>query len=87
MRTSELADRAGVNAETLRYYERRGLLERPPRMPGGYRDYPADAVGLLRFINRAQQLGFALDEVDELLHLPAVGGPRRPPGRRRVDPE
>jgi Hg(II)-responsive transcriptional regulator len=74
MRTSELADRAGVNAETLRYYERRGLLERPPRTPGGYRDYPVGAVGLLRFIKRAQQLGFPLDEVDELLHLDA-GGP------------
>jgi Hg(II)-responsive transcriptional regulator len=74
MRTRELADRAGVNSETLRYYERRGLLAQPPRTPGGYRDYPASTVGLLVFIKRAQELGFTLDQVDELLHLDA-GGP------------
>jgi MerR family transcriptional regulator, mercuric resistance operon regulatory protein len=74
MRTSELAGRVGVNPETLRYYERRGLLDEPPRGPGGYRDYPAVAVELLRFIKRAQQLGFTLDEVEELLTLDH-GGP------------
>jgi MerR family mercuric resistance operon transcriptional regulator len=74
MRTGELAGRAGVNVETLRYYERRGLVEQPPRTPGGYRNYPAAAVEMLRFIKRAQQLGFTLDEVAELLHLDA-GGP------------
>jgi len=74
MRTRELADRAGVNSETLRYYERRGLLAEPPRTPGGYRDYPASTVELLLFIKRAQELGFTLDEVDGLLHLDA-GGP------------
>lgn len=74
MRTSELAGQAGVNPETLRYYERRGLLGTPPRTAGGYRDYPDDAVRLLGFIKRAQQLGFTLDDVDELLHLDR-GGP------------
>lgn len=74
MRSSELAQRASVNTETLRYYERRGLLQPPPRTPGGYRDYPPAAVELLRFIKRAQELGFTLDEVEELLHLNA-GGP------------
>lgn len=74
MRTSELAGQAGVNAETLRYYERRGLLTEPPRTPRGYRDYPDATVELLRFIKRAQELGFTLDEVEELLHLDA-GGP------------
>jgi Hg(II)-responsive transcriptional regulator len=74
MRTSELAGRAGVNSETLRYYERRGLLHAPPRTTGGYRDYPEAAVDLLRFVKRAQELGFTLDEIEELLHL-AVGGP------------
>lgn len=73
MRTSELADQAGVNTETLRYYERRGLLTEPPRTPRGYRDYPDATVELLRFIKRAQVLGFTLDEVEELL----------PPGHRR----
>jgi MerR family mercuric resistance operon transcriptional regulator len=74
MRTSELASRVRVNTETLRYYERRGLLVEPPRTAGGYRDYPPTAVGLLRFIKRAQELGFILDEVEELLELDA-GGP------------
>ncbi len=74
MRTSELAGQAGVNTETLRYYERRGLLTQPPRTPGGYRDYPPTAVEVLRFIKRAQELGFTLDEVEELLHLD-TGGP------------
>ncbi|WP_053207494.1 MerR family transcriptional regulator [Jiangella muralis] len=74
MRTSELAGRVGVNPETLRYYERRGLLDEPPRTPGGYRDYPDATVRVLRFVKRAQELGFALDEVEELLHLDA-GGP------------
>src|SRR3546814_15766621 len=74
MRSSEPAQRASVNTETLRYYERRGLLQPPPRTPGGYRDYPPAAVELLRFIKRAQELGFTLDEVEELLHLNA-GGP------------
>lgn len=74
MRTSELAGQAGVNPETLRYYERRGLLDEPPRSPGGFRDYPPSTVELLRFIKRAQQLGFTLDEVENLLHL-IDGGP------------
>ena len=74
MRTSEVADKAGVNTQTLRYYERRGLLDAPPRTPGGYREYPSSAVSLLRFVERAQQLGFSLGEIDELLSL-ADGGP------------
>ena len=75
MRTHEVADRAGVNAQTLRYYERRGLLAAPPRSPSGYRDYPASAVRVLRFVKRAQELGFTLTDVEELLSL-AEGGPR-----------
>ena len=74
MRTGELAGQTGVNIETLRYYEGRGLLAEPPRSSGGYRDYPVAAVGLLRFVKRAQELGFTLEEVKELVHLDA-GGP------------
>ncbi len=74
MRTSEVADQAGVNAQTLRYYERRGLLPEPPRSPGGYREYPVSAVSVLRFVKRAQELGFTLAEIEELLEL-ADGGP------------
>ncbi|MGH3303224.1 MAG: MerR family DNA-binding protein [Streptosporangiaceae bacterium] len=74
MQTSEVAGRAGVNTQTLRYYERRGLLPEPPRSRAGYRDYPVSAVGVLRFVKRAQELGFTLAEVGELLQL-ADGGP------------
>lgn len=74
MRTSEVAGRAGVNTQTLRYYERRGLLAAPPRSAAGYRDYPVTAVELLRFVKRARELGFTLAEIEELLHL-AEGGP------------
>src|SRR6266496_717040 len=75
MRPHELADRAGVNAQTLRYYERRGLLVEPPRSPSGYRDYPVSAVGVLRVVKRAQELGFTLADVEVLLSLTS-GGPR-----------
>ena len=74
MRTSELAARAAVNPQTLRYYERRGLLAEPVRSPGGYRAYPDAAVRRVRFIKRAQELGFRLAEVETLLDL-AEGGP------------
>ena len=69
MRIGETASRAGVNVQTLRYYERRGLLPRPPRRSSGYREFPNDAILVVRFIKRAQDLGFSLDEVEELLHL------------------
>lgn len=74
MRTGELAARSGVNAQTLRYYERRGLLAHPARSPAGYRSYPDDAVAVVRFVKRSQELGFTLDEVAGLLNL-ADGGP------------
>jgi DNA-binding transcriptional MerR regulator len=74
MRTRQLADQAGVNIETLRYYERRGLLPEPPRTSGGYRHYPDEAVRALRFVKRSPALGFSLAESQELLHL-AAGGP------------
>jgi Hg(II)-responsive transcriptional regulator len=74
MRTSELASRAAVNPQTLRYYERRGLLAEPDRSTGGYRSYPPEAVRRVRFIKRAQELGFTLTEVETLLDL-AGGGP------------
>jgi MerR family transcriptional regulator, mercuric resistance operon regulatory protein len=69
MRTAEVADLAAVNRQTLRYYERRGLLAAPDRTRAGYRSYPADAVQRVRFIKRAQSVGFSLDEVATLLHL------------------
>jgi DNA-binding transcriptional MerR regulator len=67
LRSGEVAQRAGVNVQTLRYYERRGLIAEPDRSPGGHRTYPPDTVALLGVIRAAQRLGFTLDEVGELL--------------------
>ncbi|MGI5246770.1 MerR family transcriptional regulator [Dactylosporangium sp. CA-139066] len=67
LRSGEVAERAGVNIQTLRYYERRGLLPAPDRSLGGHRLYPPDTVALLQVIKAAQRLGFTLDEVAELL--------------------
>jgi DNA-binding transcriptional MerR regulator len=67
VRSGELAAAAGVNRQTLRYYERRRLLPEPARSLGGHRDYPAAAVRRLRAIKAAQRLGFSLDEIAELL--------------------
>jgi MerR family copper efflux transcriptional regulator len=65
----QLAKRAGVNRETVRYYERRRLLQRPSRSIAGYRLFPDDAVKRLRFIRHAKVLGFSLEEIKELLAL------------------
>jgi Hg(II)-responsive transcriptional regulator len=64
-----VAAEAGVNIQTIRYYERRGLLVAPGRTASGYRQYAEDAVSRLRFIKHAQELGFSLKEVRELLDL------------------
>ena len=69
MRTSEVAAAADVNVQTLRYYERRGLLPEPARRGARYRDYDDGAIRRVRFIKRAQELGFSLDEIRELLEL------------------
>jgi MerR family transcriptional regulator, mercuric resistance operon regulatory protein len=69
MRISELAKAAGVHVQTIRFYERRGLLPKPFRSSGGYRDYPADIVQLVQFIKQVQAHGYALDEIRELLAL------------------
>ncbi|WP_088312792.1 MerR family transcriptional regulator [Kineosporia sp. R_H_3] len=67
LRTSEVAERAGVNVQTLRYYERRELITTPQRSPGGHRTYPAETVTLIGVIKAAQRLGFTLDEIADLL--------------------
>jgi len=64
-----LAERAQVNLQTLRYYERERLLPEPPRLSSGYRAYPDSAVRRVRFIKRAQDIGFALAAIRELLSL------------------
>jgi MerR family transcriptional regulator, copper efflux regulator len=65
----EVAKQAHVRLETLRYYERQGLIARPPRSSSNYRVYPTETVRRVRFIKRAQQLGFSLQEITELLAL------------------
>lgn len=70
----QLAKKARVHVETLRYYERRGLLPDPPRSESGYRQYSEDAILRIQFIKHAKELGFSLKETMELLSL-------------RVDPE
>ena len=69
LRAGQVANAAGVNRETLRYYERRGLLAEPARSPGGHRLYPDETVTVLRVIKAAQRLGFTLDEVADLLAM------------------
>ncbi|MFI0369722.1 MerR family transcriptional regulator [Actinomadura sp. 1N219] len=78
LRSGQVAAAAGVNPQTLRYYERRGLLDDPARTPGGHRVYPPETVTLLRVIKTAQRLGFTLDEVAGL--LAAGAGGRAAPG-------
>ncbi|NUT97450.1 MAG: heavy metal-responsive transcriptional regulator [Saccharothrix sp.] len=73
LRSGQLAEAAGVNPQTLRYYERIGLLTPADRTPGGHRLYPAEAVTALRVIKAAQRLGFRLDEIAELLDLRRPG--------------
>lgn len=66
---SQVATAADVNVQTVRYYERRGLFPAPRRTPSGYRQYADEAVARLRFIKHAQELGFSLKEIQELLGL------------------
>jgi MerR family copper efflux transcriptional regulator len=69
----QVARQASVGVETVRFYEREGLLEKPPRRTSGYRQYAQNAVTQIRFIKRAQQLGFSLKEIQELLMLRVDG--------------
>ncbi len=69
MTRGEVAEKAGVNPETLRYYERKGLIPEPPRSDGGFRLYDEHYVDRLRFIRRAKDLGFTLAEIKGLLDL------------------
>lgn len=67
LRSGQVAQAAGVNLQTLRYYERRGLLAEPERTLGGHRLYPPETVTMLRVIKAAQRLGFTLPEISTLL--------------------
>ncbi|WP_433725652.1 MerR family transcriptional regulator [Nocardia sp. CA-129566] len=82
LRTGQVAAAAGVNVQTLRYYERRGLLSEPDRSLGGHRLYPEQTVALLRIIKAAQRLGFTLDEVGDLIAATQLPGRRADAGLR-----
>ncbi len=85
MRIGELARDSGVSIDTIRYYERLGLLPPPARQPSGYRRYDADDIQRLSFIRRAKALGFGLDEIAELLALSAGRGNDMAPLRQRAE--
>jgi len=74
-----------VNLETIRYYERQGLLPAPPRTAAGYRVFPREAARRLRFIKRAQELGFSLNEIAELLALRIKTGAKQTDMRMRAE--
>ena len=69
LKIGEVAKRGGVNLQTIRYYERETLLPKPPRLASGYRMFPEQTVHRVRFIKRAQELGFSLAEIRELLSI------------------
>jgi MerR family mercuric resistance operon transcriptional regulator len=69
LKIGEVAERSGVNLQTIRYYEREKLLPEPPRLASGYRVYPDQTVRRIRFIKRAQEIGFTLAEIRELLAI------------------
>src|SRR5712692_1093899 len=83
--TSQLAKRGGVNLETIRYYERTGLLPKPPRSGAGYRQFLPESVRRVQFIKRAQELGFSLKEIKELLALRIAPGSTRADVRKRAE--
>lgn len=69
LKIGQLAKAANVNIDTIRYYERRGLIPEPPRRTSGYREYSLGYIARIRFIKRAQELGFSLKEIKDLLDL------------------
>ncbi len=80
----QVAAAAAVNIQTIRYYERRGLFTAPQRTASGYRQYAPDAVTRLRFIKQAQELGFSLKEIQDLLVLRVRHGAACDPVERKT---
>lgn len=81
----QVARGAGVGVETVRFYEREGLLAKPARRPSGYRQYEPETVTRLRFIRRAKDLGFTLAEIRKLLGLRFTAGSRKADVKRRAE--
>ena len=85
MKRGQLANAAGVHAETIRFYEQKGLIPKPSRSAAGYKQYSEDYIDRIRFIKRAQDLGFTLKEILELLSLRLAPDSDRADVRRQVD--
>lgn len=85
LKIGEIAERAQVNLQTIRYYEKRALVPKPPRTYSNYRMYPEDTVRRVRFIKHAQELGFTLEEIKELLSLRAAPKTRCADVRERAE--
>jgi DNA-binding transcriptional MerR regulator len=83
--TGQLAKASGVNIQTVRFYEREGLLTPPRRSASGYRQYPDDAARVVTFVKRAQELGFKLREVKQLLRLRSLGPKRADAARAAAE--
>lgn len=83
--SGQVAKAVGVNIQTLRFYERVGILAPPRRSRSGYRQYTDETVRVLSFIKRAQELGFTLKEARELLKLRAAGSARREAARKAAE--
>jgi MerR family copper efflux transcriptional regulator len=86
MRIGEVARKAGVGVETIRFYEKKGLVPQPPRpRAGGYREYHTEAVHRISFLRGAQRLGFSLNEIAELLELESGKGTKCTDVRQRAE--
>ena len=85
MRIGQLAAGAAVSVQTIRYYERRGLLKKPRRLSSGYRDYSPEGAAIVAFIKRSQELGFTLKEIGTILHLLSSHSLNAAEARARVE--
>lgn len=85
LKIGTVASRADVGVETVRFYERQGLIKEPPRTSSGYRQYPEETIVHLQFIRRAQEVGFSLREIDELISLKLDPSADRPEVKARAE--
>lgn len=85
MRIGQLASKASVSVQTIRYYERRGLLKKPRRLLSGYRDYSPESAEVVGFIKRSQESGFTLKEIRTLLRLLSAHSLSAAEARARVE--
>src|SRR5437762_2521828 len=85
LKIGHVAKESGTGIETIRFYERSGLISDPPRRDSGYREYPRETIARLRFIKRAKELGFSLKEISDLMALSSSGKGTCGTMRKRTD--